>query len=66
MGFPTKVQRINRKNGEQWYINFPVAVAQAMDFERGEVVEWTIVDRDQLILRRVSNSSESKKKQSND
>lgn len=66
MGFPTKVQRINRKNGEQWYIGFPVAVAQAMDFERGEVVEWTIVDRDQLILRRVSNSSESKKKQSND
>ena len=38
MGFPTKVQLIKRKESEQWYINFPSAVAQAMEFERGETV----------------------------
>ncbi len=52
MGFPTKVQLIRRANSEQWYINFPSALAQAMQFERGEVVEWMVEDRTQLVLRR--------------
>jgi hypothetical protein len=53
MGYPTKVQLIKRKQSEQWYINFPSAVAQAMDFERGETVEWTIEDRANLLLHRL-------------
>lgn len=52
MGFPTKVQLIARKESEQWYINFPAAIAQAMDFSKGEVVEWTIADKKHLILTR--------------
>ncbi len=52
MGYPTKVQLIKRKQSEQWYINFPSAVAQAMEFERGETVEWIIEDRASLVLRR--------------
>ena len=53
MGYPTKVQLIKRKDSEQWYINFPAAVAQAMEFERGEIVEWTIEDKANLLLHRV-------------
>jgi hypothetical protein len=30
MGYPTKVQLIKRRQSEQWYINFPAAIAQAM------------------------------------
>jgi hypothetical protein len=52
MGFPTKVQLIKRQQSEQWYINFPAAVAQAMEFERGEVVEWIIEDKGLLALKR--------------
>jgi hypothetical protein len=52
MGFPTKVQLIKRQKSEQWYINFPSAVAQAMEFIRGEVVEWIVEDKGQLVLRR--------------
>ena len=52
MGYPTKVQLINRKDREQWDIHFPSAVAQAMEFVRGEVVEWIIEDKGQLVLRR--------------
>jgi hypothetical protein len=52
MGFPTKVQLIKRKDSEQWYINFPSALAQAMEFERGEIMEWVIEDKSQLVLRR--------------
>lgn len=52
MGFPTKVQCIKRKTSEQWYINFPSAVAQAMEFDQSEVVEWIVSDKQHLILRR--------------
>jgi hypothetical protein len=53
MGFPTKVQLINRKASEQWYINFPSAIAQAMEFSKGETVEWIIEDKSLLALRRL-------------
>ena len=52
MGYPTKVQLIQRKASEQWYINFPSAVAQAMEFGKGEVVEWIIEDKANLVLHR--------------
>ena len=54
MGLPTKVQLIKRKASEQWYINFPAAIAQAMDFTRGETVEWSIEDKSLLALRRLN------------
>ena len=52
MGFPTKVQLIKRRTSEQWYINFPSAIAQAMEFDRGETVEWIVEDKSMLVLRR--------------
>ena len=52
MGFPTKVQFINRKANEQYYINFPSAVAQVMEFAKGETFEWIIADKGHLILAR--------------
>jgi hypothetical protein len=62
MGFPTKVQLIKRKQSEQWYINFPAAVAQAMQFNKGEVVEWFIEDKGLLALKRQSVPSSIIKK----
>ena len=65
MGFPTKVQLIKRRKSEQWYINFPSAIAQAMEFERGEIVEWIIQDQAHLLLRRLHPpASPLKKKRS--
>lgn len=52
MGFPTKVQLIKRKASEQWYVNFPSAIAQAMEFAKGEIVEWIIEDKGLLALKR--------------
>ena len=62
MGFPTKVQRIKRKLSQQWYINFPSAVAQAMEFKRGEVVEWIVEDKSQLVLNRLEPPEPALKK----
>lgn len=66
MGYPTKIQLIKRSKSEQWYINFPSALAQAMDFERGEVVEWSIETKNKLILTRNEKVSDDKKKPQTD
>ena len=62
MGHPTKIQLIKRKASEQWYVNFPAALAQALEFDRGEVWEWIIEDKDQLVLRRQIPSDSALKK----
>ena len=62
MGYPTKVQLIRRQASEQWYINFPAALARAMEFTRGETVEWLIEDKAQLVLRRLSPPPSTLKK----
>ena len=55
MGYPTKVQLIKRKKtADQYYINFPTAIAEAMEFEKGETVEWVIEDKANLIVHRRS------------
>ncbi len=52
MGYSTKVQLIKRKVGGQWYVCLPTAVAQAMDFVKGETVQWTVGGQGSLILSR--------------
>jgi len=54
MGCQTKIQVISRRNSEQWYVNFPAAIAHAMDFERGELFEWLIIDDENMVLRRMN------------
>ncbi len=64
MGYPTTVQLIERKKTEQWYVNFPAAVARALDFVKGEVVEWTIETRSRLILKRKPKKKRNKRRRS--
>ena len=62
MGFKTKVQLINRKASQQWYINFPAACAQMMEFEKGEEMEWIITEQGDLILKRGTGAVNRDKK----
>lgn len=62
MGYPTKIQVIQRAKSEQWYVNFPAAVAQAVEFKKGEVVEWLIDDHKRLVLSRSNKAVASLKK----
>jgi hypothetical protein len=55
MGYPTKMQAVKRGKSFQWFINFPAAIASAMDFEKSETVEWEIIDRKTLKLKRKTN-----------
>lgn len=61
MGYPTSVQLIDREKTEQWYVNFPAAIARGMDFEKGEIVEWTIESKARLTLKRKLRKTKSKK-----
>ena len=52
MGFKTRIQLIQRQASQQFYINFPSACAQMMDFRKGEEVEWEITQKGDLVLKR--------------
>jgi len=62
MGYATKVQCIKRKASEQWYVNFPAAMAQALEFQQGEMVEWLIDDHQNLALKRSDEAVAALKK----
>lgn len=62
MGYPTKIQLISRQKGNQWYVNFPNALAEAMNFEKGETVEWTVLSSTSLQMnRRMDGQSDGTK-----
>ena len=62
MGYQTKIQLIKRKKSQQWYVNFPAAVAKAMEFTPSETLEWIIEDKTQLVLRRTQTPTSARKK----
>lgn len=52
MGYPVKVQKVERPTNKSYYVNFPVALAEAMGLEKGEDFEWAIEDKNTLVFRR--------------
>ena len=53
MGYQSTVQVIQRggKN-RQYYLICPAPLAQALEMEKGEVVEWVVEDKHTLTLKR--------------
>ncbi len=56
MGYKVKIQRVERGSTKSFYVNFPAAMAEAAQFEKGEELEWLIEDRDNFVLRRIKKS----------
>jgi hypothetical protein len=53
MGYLSKVQLIERANHtRQFYLICPAPLAEALELEKGEPIEWVIVDRLTLTLKR--------------
>jgi antitoxin component of MazEF toxin-antitoxin module len=61
MGYPTKIQLISRQKGKQWYVNFPNALAEAMNFEKGETVEWSVISTTCLYMKRLRSQKDIRK-----
>ncbi|PYU96177.1 MAG: hypothetical protein DMG08_02910 [Acidobacteria bacterium] len=54
MGYLTKVQVIERANDtRQYYLICPAPLAQALELQKGEEIDWVVEDRNTLILTRV-------------
>jgi len=57
MGYPTKVQLIQRQASQQYYIAVPAALARSLGLQKGETIEWNVQDRDSLLLRRAATAA---------
>ena len=53
MGHQIKIQRVERGTTKSYYVNFPAALAEAAQIEKGEELEWLLEDRNTFLLRRV-------------
>jgi bifunctional DNA-binding transcriptional regulator/antitoxin component of YhaV-PrlF toxin-antitoxin module len=53
VGYQSSVQVIRRgEKNRQYYLICPAPLAQALEIEKGEVVEWVVEDKHTLILKR--------------
>jgi antitoxin component of MazEF toxin-antitoxin module len=53
MGYLTKVQAVERGKGQRsFYLICPAALAQALEIEKGETIEWVVEDKWTLKIRR--------------
>jgi hypothetical protein len=52
MGHLIKIQRVERGTTKSYYVNFPAALAEAAQIEKGEEFEWLLEDKNAFLLRR--------------
>jgi len=53
MGYPIKVQKVERPTNRSYYVNLPVVLAETLAVKKGEAWQWTVKDQDTLIFSRV-------------
>ncbi len=56
MGYKVKIQKVDRGKTKSFYINFPAAIAEAGQIEKGEEMEWLIEDKNTFILKRIKKA----------
>jgi bifunctional DNA-binding transcriptional regulator/antitoxin component of YhaV-PrlF toxin-antitoxin module len=64
MAYKTKIQLIERKTSEQWYIFFPMAIARAMEFEKSEEIEIIIQSKSEILIKRQKEATPRRKRKS--
>jgi antitoxin component of MazEF toxin-antitoxin module len=52
MGHLIKIQRVERGRTKSYYVNFPAALAEAAQIEKGEEFEWLVEDKNAFLLKR--------------
>ena len=53
MGYLIKVQKVERPTNRSYYVNLPVVLAEAINLQKGEQWEWSMEDKNTLVLPRV-------------
>jgi len=63
MGYLSKLQVIQRSKGQkQFYLICPAPLAQALEMEKGETLEWTVEDKQTLMVRRIELKEASRRR----
>lgn len=67
MGYISTVQVIRRgPKNRQYYMICPAPLAQALEIQKGELVEWVVEDKRIIILRRNIAAKKSTRRPSHD
>ena len=67
MAYQSTVQVIQRGGqNRQWYLICPAPLAQALEIEKGEVIEWVVEDKHTLVLRRASRRPEATRRRAHE
>jgi antitoxin component of MazEF toxin-antitoxin module len=53
MGYRIKLQKVERPTNRSYYVNLPVVLAEAMGVQKGDELEWSLEDKNTLVLTRV-------------
>ena len=62
MGFISKVQVIQRgEKNRQFYFICPAPLAQALEIEKGEEIEWVVEDKQRLTIRRLASPQKARR-----
>jgi hypothetical protein len=62
MGYLSKVQVIRRGKGQrQFYLICPAPLAQALEIEKSEAIEWVVKDKWTLIVKRIDAQAKNRK-----
>ncbi len=62
MGYLTRMQKVERPTNQSFYVNFPSALAQAMEVKKGEEFEWIIENKNLCLFKRVNKKPAYKRK----
>jgi hypothetical protein len=55
MGYRVKLQKVERPTNRSYYINLPVVLAETLNFEKGDVLEWSVKNPSTLMLRKITS-----------
>jgi len=53
MGYKVRMQRVDRPTNRSFYLNFPAPLADAVNMQKGEELEWLVEDRNTFLVKRV-------------
>lgn len=62
MGYPVKIQKVERPTNRSYYVNFPVALAEAIGLKKGETFEWIVENVNALRFQRANPKGSSCRK----
>lgn len=62
MGYKVRIQRVDRPTNRSFYLNFPSPIADSVNMQKGEELEWLVEDRNTFIIKRVKQRKSFLKK----